>query len=96
MFQQVTITTESSDPIKPLVQAAIREELKTLQFGINRTRERLAALEKQFGMSSEEFQRRFNGIDLGETLDFIEWSGEIKTLRLLEEHYNALQNAKIV
>jgi hypothetical protein len=77
------------------VESAIRGELKTLMFGIQRTRERLAAFEKQFGMASEEFERRFNGIDLKETLDFIEWSGEIKTLRLLEERRNALQNAEI-
>ncbi len=95
MIQQVTITTESAESIKPLLESAIRGELKTLMFGIQRTRERLATFEKQFGMTSEEFARRFNGIDLKETLDFIEWSGEIETLRLLEERRNALQNAEI-
>jgi hypothetical protein len=95
MIQQVTITTESAESIKPLLESAIRGELKTLMFGIQRTRERLATFEKQFGMTSEEFARRFNGIDLKETLDFIEWSGEIETLRLLEERRDALQNTGI-
>ena len=95
MIQQATITTESAESIKPLVESAIRGELKTLMFGIQRTRERLAAFEKQFGMTCEEFERRFNGVDLKETLDFIEWSGEFKTLHLLEDRRNALQNAEI-
>ena len=95
MIQQVTITTESAESIKPLVESAIQERLKTLAFGISRTRERLAAFEKQYGMTTEEFARRFDGVDLKETLDFIEWSGEIKMLRLLEERRDALQNTGI-
>jgi hypothetical protein len=46
-------------------------------------------------MSTAEFERRFKPGDLEETLDFIEWEGEIKTLRLLEEKLNAFKEAKI-
>jgi hypothetical protein len=46
-------------------------------------------------MSTAEFERRFTPDDLGETLDFIEWMGEIKTLRLLEEKHDTLKEAKI-
>jgi hypothetical protein len=95
MIQQVTITTESAESIKPLVESAIQERLKTLAFGINRTRERLAAFEKQYGMTTEEFARRFDGKDLRETLDFLDWWGEIKMLRLLEGKHRALAGAQI-
>ena len=46
-------------------------------------------------MSATEFERRFTPDDLGETLDFIEWMGEIKTLRLLEEKRDTLKEATI-
>lgn len=95
MIQQVTITAESAESIKPLVESAIQERLRTLAFGISRTRERLAAFEKQYGMSTEEFARRFDGKDLKETLDFLDWWGEIKMLRLLEDKHRALAGARV-
>lgn len=95
MIQQVTITSQAPKSIKPLVESAIRNQLKTLQHGINRTRERLAAFEKQFEMSSDEFERKFKARELDESLDFIDWLGEIKTLRLLQEQQNSLQNARV-
>ena len=68
---QVTVTSNSNTSLKPLLESAIRSELKALTHGINRTRERLAAFEKQFGMSSDEFERRFKAGEVDETLDFI-------------------------
>lgn len=95
MIQQVTVTAESPVSIKPLIEGAIRAELKILEMGIARTRERLRAFEKQFGMATAEFERRFDGRDLKETLEFIEWTGEIKMLNLLEQKYRALQGARV-
>ncbi|MBI5301538.1 MAG: hypothetical protein HY868_05325 [Chloroflexi bacterium] len=85
MIQQVIITSEAPVSIKPLVESAIRNQLKTLEHGSNRTRERLAAFEKQFGMPSDEFEHKFQARELDEDLEFIDWLGEIKTLRLLQE-----------
>jgi hypothetical protein len=53
-----------------------------LTHGVKRTRERLIAFEKQFGMTSEEFGRRYTAAEIDETLASIEWLGEIKMLRL--------------
>lgn len=95
MIQQVIITSEAPASIKPLVESAIRNQLKTLQHGINRTRERLGVFETQFGMPSDVFETKFNARELDEDLDFIEWLGEIKTLRLLQEQQNSLQGVRI-
>ncbi len=35
---------------------------------------RLSAYEKQFNMSSQEFYRRFRAGELGDGMDFVEWS----------------------
>ena len=62
---------------------------------LERTQQRLRAFEERYGMTSEEFEQRFNAGDLAESLDFIEWAGEIKTYQLLEAQWQALQKAQL-
>ena len=69
----------------------VNTESKVMGLGMQRTRAQLAEFEQRFGFTSEEFERRFAARKLDESLDFIEWLGEIKTLRLLEEQQRALQ-----
>lgn len=95
MIQQVTITTESAEPIKALIESAIMTKLKILQHGINRTREHLRAFEQRYGMTTSEFERRINARELSESLDFIEWLGEIETLNILQEQQRSLQTAQL-
>jgi hypothetical protein len=95
MTQQVTITTESDLAMRPLVEAAIQNEKKLVMHGIGRTEERLAEFEKMFGMSSKDFAQRFFAGELEESLDFIEWSMEIRALQLLQEQYQALNEARV-
>jgi hypothetical protein len=95
MIEQVMVSTESPSVLRPLLRAAIQTEAKTLAHGIRRTKERLLAFEAQFGMSSDEFERRYVAAEIDERLDFIEWFGEIKMLRVLIEQKQALDSAKV-
>jgi len=95
MLNQVTVTTESPGVLKPLLRAAIQNEARALSHGIKRTRERLLAFEKQFGMTSDEFERRYIAAEIAESLEFIEWLGEIKMLRVLNEQKLALDGARV-
>jgi len=95
MLSQVTVTTDSPSVLKPLLRLAIRNEAKALSHGIKRTRERLVAFEKQFGMTSDEFERRYVAAEIAESLEFIEWLGEIKMLRVLNEQKLALDGARV-
>ena len=95
MLGQVTVTTESPSVLKPLLRAAIQNEAKALTHGIKRTRERLLAFEKQFGMTSDEFEWRYGAAEIDETLASIEWLGEIKMLRVLNEQKLALDGARV-
>jgi len=95
MLQHITIQTPNAKRLKPLLKSVIANELYDVEHGIKLTRAKLKAFEKQYKMSTTEFERRFTPDDLGETLDFIEWMGEIKTLRLLEEKRDTLKEAKI-
>jgi AraC-like DNA-binding protein len=95
MVQQLTITTADKTTLKPLVESAIENEKKVLSLGIERTRKRLAEFGQQFGMSSAEFERRLNALELAETVEFTDWRMEIGMLRLLESQYQALQEAQL-
>jgi len=95
MSQKVTVTTNASAALRPLLESAIRTELRMLELGLERTSQRLRAFEKQYGLSSEEFEHRFEAGQAEESLDFIEWAGEIKTYRLIESQRQALQGARL-
>lgn len=95
MLQQITIETSDASQLKPLIREAIQAQLEDIERGIRKTRARLKAFERRYGMSTEEFLRRFHPGDLEETLDFIEWHGETKMLALLEEKRAALKDARL-
>ena len=95
MLQQITIETPSINEFKPILRNALEREVHLVEHAILRTKERLAEFEKKFGMSTSEFERRFHPSDLEETLDFIEWWGEVKTLRLLDEKLAIVKTAHI-
>jgi hypothetical protein len=94
MSQQVTITTDAPVALKPLIESAIRTEMRMLELGLERTAQRLRLFEGTYGLSSEEFERRFEVGEMAESLDFIEWAGEIKTYRLLQAQQQTLQGVQ--
>ncbi len=94
-MSQVTLISRGDVPIKPLVESALRSEMKMLEIGLKRTEERIRSFEERFGMTSDEFYRRLCDDELEETLDFVEWVGEYKTLALLREKYQALKEIEI-
>jgi hypothetical protein len=95
MRQQVVVTTDAPVALKPLLASAIQSELRLLELGLTRTSERLHAFEEQYGFTSEDFERRFEAGEVAESLDFIEWAGEIKTSRLLQAQRQALQSVQL-
>ena len=95
MLQEIVIKTNADEALKPLLEMAIRNQLKALQHGISRTKERIAEFEKRVGMSSEEFQAKLQENGLEETLETIDWNMELAALRLLEGQYQSLHEAKI-
>ncbi|MBV6400810.1 MAG: hypothetical protein CNIPEHKO_01104 [Anaerolineales bacterium] len=95
MLQEIVIKTTAEESIKPLVEVAIRNQLKTLQHGITRTKERIAEFEKRASMSSVEFEKKLQSGKLEETVETIDWNMELTALRLLENQFQSLREAKI-
>lgn len=95
MSQQVVVTTDAPVALKPLPASAIQSALRMLEPGLARTAERLRAFDAQYGFTSEEFARRFEAGEVDESLDCIEWAGELKTSRLLQAQRQALQSVEL-
>ena len=90
----LTLTSSRQRPLRPLVEAAIHNELRRLQTGIQRTEPRLQTYERRYGFSSQEFLRRYENDKLPETLVFAEWVGECRLLERLKEKADTLHEIR--
>lgn len=95
MLQQMIITTEDRQLMEPLLRSALEHEKRVLALGIERTRDRLAEFELQYEMSSEEFARKLDFLELDESIDFTDWRMELGMLELLERQYRTLRDARV-
>lgn len=91
----LTLTSSKQGPLRPLVEAAIENQLRLLEAGVERTEERIRAFEAEYGMSSETFVRRYENDELPETLSFAEWIGEHRMLSRLREKAETLREIRI-
>lgn len=90
----LTLTSTKRRPLRPLVEAALENQLRLLRAGIARTEERLQAFEADYGLSSAEFIRRYENDELPETLTADEWVGEVRMLARLREKAETLQEIR--
>jgi hypothetical protein len=94
-MSQVIVSSTDEQTLKPLVEAAIRSQLRELELGIQRTHMRLRDFEDRYHLPTDEFHRRLTEDELEETLEFIEWEGERKLLAALEEDRHVLLNSRV-
>lgn len=91
----VTLTSAKERPLRPLVEAAIENQLRLLQAGIERSRDRLRSFEVEHGLSSESFAQRYENDEFPETLDYAEWIGEYRMLIRLQDKAETLRDIHI-
>jgi len=91
----LTLTSNQQRPLRPLVEAALKNELRLLQAGIARTAAHLQAFETEYGLTSAEFMRRYENDELPETLAYAEWIGEYHLLARLREKAETLQGIQV-
>lgn len=80
--------------LKPLVEAALANELRLLEAGIHRTEQRILEFEKKYHLKTEEFISRYENDELEETIDFDEWIGEFRMLARLREKADTLRDIR--
>lgn len=91
---KLTLISSKKQPLKPLVEAAIQNELRLLKVGIDKTKRRIKEYEFQNKMATDKFLRLFEQDKLEENLDFAEWIGEYRLLERLEQKEETLEEVK--
>lgn len=86
------LISKKNRQIKPLVEAALTNELRLLETGIKQTEERLQEFEKKYQMLTQDFVSRYENDEFEETMDFIEWIGEFKLLKCLREKAETIRD----
>jgi len=81
----IRLISKRNRQIKPLVEAALVNELRLLETGIRQTEERLQEFEKKYQMLTQDFISRYENDEFEETMDFVEWIGESRLLKCLKE-----------
>jgi len=88
---ELTLISSYKQSLKPLIRAALGNEVRLLESGIRRTERRLGEYETKHKLSTREFIQRFETNEFDETLDLIEWVGEYRMLERLQEKRTVLQ-----
>lgn len=88
----IRLISKQNRQIKPLVEAALANELRLLETGIRRTEERLKEFEKKYQMLTQDFLTRYENNEIEETLDFVEWIGESMLLKRLREKAEVIRD----
>lgn len=92
---EVTLRSPNKRPLKPLVEAALQNELRLVEVSIRRTEAHLQVFEARYSLSTEELLRRYEHDELQETLDIAEWIGEFRLLERLREKAETLREVRI-
>lgn len=76
------IASEEADPI---IRRSLAREIGLLEMKKRRTDDEIGDFERRYGMDSEEFLRRFERGELGDSQDCFEWWGLLRGRTVIEE-----------
>ena len=88
----IRLVSKGNRDLKPLVEAALANELRFLEAGILQTEQRLKAFETKYQMDTISFLTQYEDDVFEETMDFAEWIGEFRLLTRLHEKVETIRN----
>ena len=91
---ELRLISDRKRRLKPLVEAALKNELRLLEAGMKRTKQNMLAFEKKFGLNTQEFIARYENDEMAETLDYADWIGEHRMLERLKEKADTLRTIR--
>jgi len=80
--------------LKPLVKAALENELRLLEVGVRQAERNLQRFEEKYHLSTREFFLRYQNDELEETLELAEWVGEYRLLERLKKKAEILKDIR--
>lgn len=94
-MSELTLKTNYDYPLRGLVDAALETQTRVLLSGIHRTEANLRGFEERHGIGSTEFERRYADDEIEESLEYVEWLGELRMLRRLQEKLDVIRDISI-
>ena len=95
-MSQVMLKSPRGEAIRPLVVSALEAKKNEILTGIMKTKQKLSIFEKTFSPSTGNFMiRGHQEMSQISEMDAIEWFGEHKTLKKLQERLSRLQEIKV-
>jgi hypothetical protein len=92
---QLQIRPKAATNLAALVKSAVENQMFLINFGIAKTKRKLKELEKEFGMNSPTFYKKFNEGQLGDDFKYVRWAGEYETLEQLQKDYDELKELEL-
>lgn len=90
----IRLVSKGKRQLKPLVEAALANEVRLLEAGIRQAEKRVQEFEKKYQMLTQEFISRYENDEMEETMDFAEWIGEFRLLERLREKAETLRGIR--
>jgi len=91
---ELKLISDRKRQLKPLVEAALENELRLLEAGIKRTEQNMRVFEEKFRLNTREFIARYEKDEMEETLDYADWIGEHRMLERLKEKADTLRTIR--
>jgi hypothetical protein len=92
---QLQIRPKTATNLTTLIKSAVENQMLLIDFGIAKTKRKLKEFEKEFGMNSSTFFKKFNEGQLGDDFKYVRWAGEYETLEQLQKDYNDLKDLEL-
>jgi hypothetical protein len=90
----LTLLSDTQHQIRPLIEAAIENELRLLEAGLRKTKANLKAFESRYSLTTPEFLEKYEKDEFKESVDFQNWIGESRLFDRLSEKIKALRGVR--
>ena len=91
---ELRLVSNGKRALRPIVEAALHNEIRLLEVGLRRSQQRLQQFEAQYGLSTSQFIQRYENDEMKESLEFAEWIGEYRISERLQEKIDTLSDIR--
>jgi hypothetical protein len=94
IMTDVRLVSKGERELKPLVAAALANELRLIEAGVKQARNAIQGFEEKFQMTTQEFLSRYENDEVDGAMDFAEWIGEVRLMERLQEKAETLRDIR--
>jgi hypothetical protein len=90
----IRLVTKGKRELRPLVEAALANELRLIEAGIRQGERRLKAFEEKHHASTRELVSRYERDERDESIEIAEWIGEYRLVERLREKAETIREIR--